>query len=89
MKMPSKVPLLHCGSFTIALARHGWWVVAVGALAQGTPEQRGVTGQGAHRCPLCFSLFSRPELLAEGVKEPASDSPAAKGRLRDARQPGR
>lgn len=52
-------------------------------------EQRGVAGRGAHSRALCFSLFSRPELLAEGVKEPASDSPAAKGRLRGARQPGR
>lgn len=55
----------------------------------GMLEQWGVAGQQAHSCALCFLLFFRPELLAEGVKEPASDSPAAKGRLRDARQPGR
>lgn len=63
--------------------------MAVGALSPGMLEQRGAPGCGAHSHALCFSLLSRPELLAEGVKEPASDSPAAKGRLRDARQPGR
>lgn len=63
--------------------------MAVGALSWGVLEQQEVPGQGAYARALCFSLFSRPELLAEGVKEPASDSPAAKGRLRDARQPGR
>lgn len=63
--------------------------MAVGALSEGMLEQRAVAGRGAHLRALCFLLFSRPELLAEGIKEPASDSPAAKGRLRDARQPGR
>lgn len=38
-------------------------------------------GQGGHSPALCLFLFSRPELLAEGIKESVSDSPAAKGRL--------